>query len=243
MNEHITDMEVEHRTAIITGATGILGAFAAQTLAKKGFNLALLDRNPDRLAMLVNSIRLPESCILARNTDLLNPVDTVSAAEATVTKFGRVDVLMHLIGGWTGGKTLVEAPEADLEFMLNQHIRSSFHVIKAFVPYLVQNGWGRVIMITSPFASRPGSKGGPYSAGKAGQEALMMTLAQELKGTGVTANMIQVKTIDVKRAKVSDASPENAAWSTPEEITASILYLLSEEANTINGAKIPLYGS
>lgn len=233
-------MEAENRTAVITGATGILGSFAAQTLAKGGYNLALLDRHPDRLNSLIKSINLPDSRILARNTDLLNLIDTAAAAEATATKFGKVDVLLHLIGGWTGGKTLVEAPADDLEFMLNQHVRSSFHVIKAFVPYLVQNGWGRVIMITSPFASRPGSKGGPYSAGKAGQEALMMTLAQELKGTGVTANMIQVKTIDVKRVKVSAASAENASWSTPEEITASILYLLSEEASSINGARIPL---
>jgi NAD(P)-dependent dehydrogenase (short-subunit alcohol dehydrogenase family) len=234
------DMEAGHRTAVITGATGGLGSYAAQTLAKSGFSLTLLDRHPDRLASLVKSISLPDSRILAQNIDLLNPIETAAAAEATVTKFGKVDVLLHLIGGWTGGKKLVEATTDDLEFMLNQHVWSSFHIIKAFVPYLVQNGWGRVIMITSPSASRPGSKGGPYAAGKAGQEALMMTLAQELKGTGVTANLIQVKTIDVKGEKISAANAENASWSTPEEITASILYLISDEAGTVSGARLPL---
>ena len=91
--------------------------------------------------------------------------------------------------------------------MLNQHVWTSFNVIQAFVPHLVNNGWGRIVMITSPFAARPNAKGGPYAIGKAGQEALMLTLSQELKGTGVTANLLQAKTIDVKREKVAAPPP------------------------------------
>jgi NAD(P)-dependent dehydrogenase (short-subunit alcohol dehydrogenase family) len=234
------DMKTGNRTAVITGATGGLGSHVTHALAERGYNLALLDRNLDRLTALVKSLNMPESRVLAKSIDLLNPNETIAAAKATATKFGKVDVLIHLIGGWTGGKTLPEAPTDDLELMLNQHVWTSFHVSKAFVPQLVRNGWGRVIMITSPSATRPSSKSGPYAIGKAGQEALMMTLAQELKGTGVTANLIQVRTIDNKREKVSAPTADNATWSTPEEITASILYLLSDEAGTINGAKIPL---
>jgi 3-oxoacyl-[acyl-carrier protein] reductase len=115
--------------------------------------------------------------------------------------------------------------------------------VQAFVPYLVRNKWGRVVMITSPYAARPNAKGGPYAIGKAGQEALMLTLAQELKGSGVTTNLLQAKSIDAKREKVSSPSPDNASWTTPEELTAAILYLLTDEAGTVNGAKMPLYGS
>ena len=88
-------------------------------------------------------------------------------------------------------------------------------------------------MITSPFAARPNANGGPYAVGKAGQEALMQTLSQELIGTGVTANLLQAKTIDVQCKKVSEPSSDNA----------SIQYLLSDAAGTVNGAKIPLFGS
>lgn len=114
---------------------------------------------------------------------------------------------------------------------------------RAFLPQLVNNGWGRIVMITSPYAARPSAKGGPYAVGKAGQEALMLTLAQELKGTGVTANLLQAKAIDAKREKIANPSPENASNTTPEELTNAILYLLTEDAGTVNGAKIPLYGS
>lgn len=236
-------MALEERLAIITGATGELGSRVTQTLASLGVNLALLDRESDRLAALAASLDLPGSRILIRTIDLLDPSATTSAAAAVAAKFGRADILLHLVGGWTGGKTLLEAGADQLTFMLNQHIWTSFNVIQAFVPLLVKNGWGRIVMISSPFASRPVAKGGPYAIGKAGQEALLLTLSQELKGTGVTANLLQAKTIDTKREKVSTPSAENSSWTTPEELTASILYLLSDEAATVNGAKIPLYGS
>ena len=154
-----------------------------------------------------------------------------------------MDILLHLVGGWTGGKTLLEAPADDLTFMLNQHVWTSFNVIRAFVPHLVKNGWGRIVMITSPYAARPNARGGAYAVGKAGQEALMLALSQELKGTGVTANLLQAKTIDVRREKISVPSPDNASWTTPEELAAGILYLLSDQAGTVNGVKIPLFGS
>ncbi len=236
-------MNLKERVVVITGATGGLGSVITRSLAEGGARLALLDIDPNKLASFKESLGLPEPRILTQSVDLLDPSGTKTAAEKIVTKFGKIDILLHLVGGWTGGKTLLEAPTEDLIFMLNQHVWTSFNVSQAFVPYLIQNGWGRVVMITSPYASRPNAKGGPYAIGKTGQEALMLTLSQELKGTGVTANLLQAKTIDIQRVKGSAPSPENASWTTPEELGSAILYLLSDEAGTVNGVKIPMYGS
>ncbi len=236
-------MSLENRTAVITGASGGLGTTLTRDLSALKLNLALLDNDADKLDALTKIIGLPESRVLTRTVNLLNASETRSAAEAVAAKFGRVDILLHVVGGWTGGKTLLEAPRSDLEFMLNQHVWSSFYVTQAFVPHLIKNSWGRIIMVTSPFASRPNAKGGPYAIGKAGQEALLLTLSQELKGTGVTANMLQAKNIDVRREKVSAPTADNASWTTPEELSAAVQYLLSDAASTVNGAKIPMYGA
>lgn len=236
-------MSLENRLAVITGATGGLGSTLARELASHGVNLALLGMDPARLETLFLSLSLPASRIFTQSVDLLDLSATKAAASAVLNKFGRIDILLHVVGGWTGGKTLVESPTGDLTFMLNQHVWTTFNVIQAFVPALIRNGWGRVAMITSPYAFRPNANGGPYAVGKAGQEALMQTLSQELIGTGVTANLLQAKTIDVQRKKVSAPSADNAYWTTPEELTAAILYLLSDAAGTVNGAKIPLFGS
>jgi NAD(P)-dependent dehydrogenase (short-subunit alcohol dehydrogenase family) len=236
-------MNLNDRVAVVTGATGGLGAAVTSELAARGASLALLDINSERLDSLARSLSLPEARLFTRVLDLLDPDQVKSTAQAVAEKFGRIDILLHLVGGWTGGKTLLEAPAEDLGFMLNQHVWTSFNVIQAFVPHLVRNGWGRIVMITSPYAARPNAQRGPFAIGKAGQEALMLTLSQELKGSGVTANLLQARTIDMKREKFSNPAPENSTWTTPEELTAALLYLLSEEAGTINGARIPLYGS
>jgi NAD(P)-dependent dehydrogenase (short-subunit alcohol dehydrogenase family) len=236
-------MSLINKTAVITGATGGVGTALSHALAGQNANLVLLDRDPDRLASLVNDLALPESRLLASVVNLLDPAEINSAAAAVAARFERADILLHFVGGWTGGKTLINVPVDDLELMLNQHVWTSFHVVQAFVPAMQRNGWGRIVMITSSSATRPNAKGGPYAIGKAGQEALMLTLSQELKGSGVTANLLQARMIDVKREKVSAPTPENAAWTTPEEFASTILYLLSDEAGTINGAKIPMFGS
>jgi NAD(P)-dependent dehydrogenase (short-subunit alcohol dehydrogenase family) len=236
-------MTLENRVAVITGATGGLGSVVTRALAARGMKLVLLDIDPARLEALTSGLALPTERVLAKSVNLLDPAETKAVAGAALSKFGKVDILLHLVGGWTGGKSLLEAPADDLTFMLNQHVWTTFHVLQTFVPYLVKNNWGRIVMVSSPFAARPNAKGAPYAAGKAGQEALMMALSQELKGTGVTTNLLMARTIDAKREKISNPGPENASWTTPEELTAGILYLLSDEAGTVNGAKIPMYAS
>jgi NAD(P)-dependent dehydrogenase (short-subunit alcohol dehydrogenase family) len=228
-------MSLNNRTVVLSGAGGELGAVLASELAARGANLALLGRNAEKLEAARAVLALPEARVLARRVDLADPADAGAAATEVVAKFGRVDVLLHIVGGWTGGKTLLEADPADLKSMLDQHVWTSFHAVRAFVPHLLANGWGRVVMITSPLAGRPNAKGGPYAIGKAGQEALLLTLSQELRSTGVAANLLQVRSIAAKR--------ENPSATTPEEISAAVLYLLSEEAGTVNGAKLPLFGS
>lgn len=125
--------------------------------------------------------------------------------------------------------------------MLQQHLWTTFYVVQAFVPHLAANGWGRIMAVSSPAATRPGAKGVAYAAGKAAQEALLLTLAQELAGSGVTANLLVVRAIDAQHRRDSERTAETAAWTTPEEIASAIVYLCSDAAGVVNGAHIPLY--
>ncbi len=236
-------MTLDKRTAVISGAGGELAQVVARRLAEEHASLALLGRDAVKLAALRDQLALPQERLLTHAVDLLAPEDVRRAAEAVAAHFGRVDILVHLVGGWTGGKTLVEAEPAELDSMLRQHVWTSFNVVRAFLPHLIRNGWGRIIMVSSPYAARPAAKSGPYAIAKAGQEALTLTLAQEVRGTGVTANVLVVKTIDVGREKAAHPSRDNASWSTPEEISAAVLYLLSDEAGAVNGARLPLSGA
>lgn len=236
-------MTLENRTVVITGASSALGLQLAGEVSRAGANLALLERDPAKLGPLTDVTELPAHRVLKHAVDLLDREAARAAGDAVRSHFGRVDVLIHLVGGWIGGKTIPETPHADLESMLDQHVWTTFNTLQAFVPHLVANRWGRILVVSSPAATRPSAKGGAYAAGKAAQEALMLTASQELKGTGVTANLLVVRAIDAKREKVSAPGKENESWSTPEEMTAVVRFLLSDEAGTINGARLPLFGS
>jgi NAD(P)-dependent dehydrogenase (short-subunit alcohol dehydrogenase family) len=236
-------MSLENRTVVITGASGGLGSQLVADLGRAGADLALLERDPAKVSGLVSSLGLPQGRVFTHRVDLLNPDAARAAAASVLAHFGRVDALIHLVGGWVGGKTLTETPASDLESMLNQHVWTTFNVLQAFVPHLVANPWGRILVVGTSAASRPSAKGSAYAAAKAGQEALILTASQELKGTGVTANLLLVRTIDVKREKISAPGKENESWSTPEEISSVVQFLLSDAASTVNGAKLPMFGS
>lgn len=231
------------RTIVISGATGGLGQVVTRQFAGRGARLVLVGDNLDKLQALGQELGIPQDRWLPFEADLTKSQAAREVLEATLEKFGSADVLLNLVGGWTGGKTVPEAPAEDVGWMLQQHLWTTFYLAQAFVPAMLSRDWGRLIVVTSPYAAAPQAKGAPYAIGKAAQEALVATIAEEVKGSGVTANMLRVKTIDVNHERQSQPSSKNASWTSPEEISAAILYLCSDEANRINGARIPLYGS
>jgi NAD(P)-dependent dehydrogenase (short-subunit alcohol dehydrogenase family) len=232
----------KERVAVITGATGGLGSVVARSLAERGLRLALLSTNIEKLKGLAGELGPADDRVLVGAYDLTSHEAVQEAASAVIEKFGRVDILVHLVGGWTGGQVATEVPAEEVTGMLDQHLWTSFHMAGAFVPHLLANRWGRIMVVSSPLASNPPAKMLPYVVGKAAQEALVLTVAKEVAGTGVTANILQVRAIDTKHERDREPTSKNANWTTPEEITAAILYLCSNEARMVNGARIPLYG-
>lgn len=222
---------MNEKTIVITGATGALGSLAAKTFASRGHNLALLDFDQAKLDSLVRDLNLPADRLLAQTVDLLDAQTLQDSAGAVLSKFGGVHALFHLVGGWVGGKTFADTPHDDLEFMLNQHVRTTFNLFKAFEEPLTKSGWGRVIIVSASTVPNPPGKSGVYTAAKAAQENMALSLASELKEARVTANIIHVRAIDVENKGMG---------TTPAEIVAAMEYLFSEEAGKVSGARIPL---
>jgi NAD(P)-dependent dehydrogenase (short-subunit alcohol dehydrogenase family) len=225
---------MQDKVIVITGATGALGKLTAKTFAETGASLALLDNDQGKLDSLVEELKLPEERLFASVVDLRDGEAVRDSAEAVSKKFGVEGIhgLIHLVGGWVGGKTLSETPIEDFENMLGQHVWTTFHLFRAYSPKLAKSGWGRVITISPSTTSNPPAERGVYTATKTAQETLMLTLAEELKEYGVTANIIQVHAIDVE---------DKGKGATPKVIVAAMQYLFSDQAAKVNGARIPLY--
>ena len=221
-----------NKTIVITGATGVLGSVVAKTFAGMGHNLALLDIDKNKLDSLARDLNLPSERLYTETVNLLDGQALQDSAGAVLSKFGSVHALFHLVGGWVGGKSFTETPADDLELMLNQHIRTTFNLFKAFEEPLSKNGWGRVIVISASTVTNPPGKSAVYTAAKSAQENMVLSLAAELKEARVTANIIQVKAIDVEN---------KGTGTTPEVIVTTMQYLFSDAADKVSGARIPLY--
>jgi NAD(P)-dependent dehydrogenase (short-subunit alcohol dehydrogenase family) len=234
-------MSSQDKVALIAGAAGGLGRVVSTQLAEAGYTLALLGRNQESLDSLLADLDLDPTEHFTASVDLTSQEYLDVIAGQIQQNFDRLDLLINLVGGWAGGETLLEVHAETVDSMLNQHLWSSFNLVQAFLPLLKDNGFGRVITVSSPSASTPSAKAGAYAIGKAAQDALMLTLAEELSGSGVTANIIQVKAIDVKGHRQNDTTGKYAGWTTPEEIARAITYLVSEDAQPLNGARLPLY--
>jgi len=219
------------RTIVITGAGGALGSLVAKTFGSMGHNLALHDKDSGKLDALASSLNLPAERLYTSTVDLTDGKALQDSARAVIAKFGGIHALLHLVGGWVGGKNITDTQDDDLEFMINQHVRTTFNLFKSYEDSLSKSKWGRVITVSPSSTTNPLAQRSVYVAAKSAQENLVLTLAAELKDTGVTANILQVKSIDV------DGKGDG---SSPAEIVSAMQYLFSDQADKINGARIPL---
>jgi NAD(P)-dependent dehydrogenase (short-subunit alcohol dehydrogenase family) len=227
--------------ALITGAAGGLGRVLAADLAADGWDLALLGSSAARLATLEAELGLAPDRVLGLTVDLRQADAASAAIDAVYQRFGRVDALAHLVGGWTGGTNVVDAADEPYASMLDQHLWSTLNVVRPLVPRMVAAGHGRLVAVSSPMAAAPAAGMSAYAVGKAAQETLLAGLAREVAGSGVTVNVVRVRAIDTKGVRAAEPHGKGAGMTTPEEISAAIRYLFSEAAGVVNGERIGLY--
>jgi len=227
---------------LITGATGALGRLTAAAFAPSGARLGLAGRDPGVLAELAADVGAPDDRWSPAVGDLRTQEGAAAAVGMVIERFGRVDIAVHLVGGWVGGTSIVDLDPDELRGMLDQHVWSTFHLARAVVPGMTERGWGRIVAVTSAFTANPSAHSASYIAAKSAQEAILRVLAREVAGAGVTVNTVAVRAIDAAHARETAPTRSNAGWTTPEEIVEAIRFLCSDGAAAINGARIPLDG-
>jgi NAD(P)-dependent dehydrogenase (short-subunit alcohol dehydrogenase family) len=151
------------------------------------------------------------------------------------------DAVLHLVGGYKGGSTLSDVSLSDWNELQGMLIGTTLSVVRAFTDVLKAGG-GRFIAVTSPKAQAPTAKSALYSMAKAASDALVLALADELRGTGSTANLVVVDSIDSPETRGREPKKPYGKSTPAEEVAAAMLFLCSDQAATINGARLPLTG-
>ena len=224
----------------VAGAAGGLGPEVARVLADKGAYLSLGERDEGRLGETIAALGVPDDRVLGQVVDLLDPESARAWVDATVGKFGRVDVLVHLVGGWRGGKPLPDAPPEDDTFLYDVLVRTVQVASRAFLPQLIENR-GRFVIVSSPQADGPSSDNAAYGTAKAAAEAWTLALADELGAVGGTANIIRVNAIVTPKMREESPDKEFRTFTDASEIAEAVSYLLSPAARKMNGQRLSLH--
>jgi NAD(P)-dependent dehydrogenase (short-subunit alcohol dehydrogenase family) len=226
---------------VVAGASGGLGPVVARVLADRGATLALGERNQERLDGLVAELGLPEDRVDGHAIDLLEDGAAGAWAEHVTSRFGRVDALLHLVGGWRGGKPIAESPVEDDRWLHDLLVRTVQLATRAFLPALASAG-GRFVLVSAKQARRPTKTNAAYGAAKAAAEAWTLALADELSDSGGTANIVVVDAIVTPRMREENPDKDYKNFTDASEIAEAIAFLLSDGARKMNGQRLSLHG-
>ncbi len=233
---------VQRPVAVLTGGTGGLGREVARRLAARDFDLAISYLIPEEANEVESVLRLGEDRLLMRRCDCTDAAAARSFVDDAADRFGPINVLACLVGGWTGGRDVEDTDDVRFDRMIDLNLRSSFHAVRAALPHLRQAEWGRIIMIGSRAAVEPPAGQAMYNAAKAGVIALARTIAQEVADAEITSNVVMPSVIDTPAFREAVPYADYVGWPTPADIAVVIDFLASRQSAVVNGAMIPVYG-
>jgi NAD(P)-dependent dehydrogenase (short-subunit alcohol dehydrogenase family) len=207
----------------IAGAGGGLGPVVVKRLKDDGHTVAGIDRDADALAKCGGVDD-------AQAVDLLDPEAAQAWAASLTEKFGRIDALVHLVGGWRGGTAIDETPEEDWDFLRSLLIDTLRHASRAFLPALRESS-GRFLLVSSSQAQRPDAKNAAYAAAKAAAETWTLAMARDLGEHGGTANVLVVHAIG-----------DQPTFTPTADLAEAIAFALGPHGGRMNGQRLSLHG-
>lgn len=231
---------LDDRVIAIAGVGGGLGPLVAARLAELGATVAGADRDQAHLDSIAADLGMPEDRWDGRAVDLLDEEATRGWREALVERFGRVDGLVHLVGGWRGGQPLHQAPLSDWELLHDLLIRTVQHTSRAFCDQLGASEHGRFVLVSAKQAQSPSNTNAAYAAAKAAAEAWTLALADGFRDGGATANIVVVDAILTPRMREESPEGDFATFTRAEHIAEAIAFLCSDAAESMNGQRLAL---
>ncbi len=226
------------RTIAIAGATGNLGPTVVERLARRDARLCLCGRDGAALEALAKGARDAAFDVV----DLLDARATKAWADDLAAREGRVDGLVHLVGGWRGGMPIEGSTDEDWAFLHDLLVTTVQNATQAFVPHLVASR-GRFVLVSSGQAQAPTHTNAAYAAAKAAAETWTLALADRFRGSGATANVVVVGAILTSAMRAESPDKDFSTFTPAEEIADAVAYLCSGAAASMNGQRLTLRGA
>ncbi|MCG3140541.1 MAG: 3-oxoacyl-[acyl-carrier-protein] reductase FabG [Anaerolineae bacterium] len=233
-------MALTNRVAVIMGATGQLGPAVAKAFADAGVRLVLVAPDQAALDALFQTLGYRESRVMLYAADSLDEQALHALAQAVQERFGRLDIVAHLTTAYRGGG-LLDTTDEMWQDMFEENLQTALYAARALTPLLIKNEWGRILTISSGVTQNPPPGSLAYLTAKSALETFTLALANEFKSKHITANVVLLRALDTPAERAKQPN-KTTGWVKPEEVAATLVFLCSDEAGAITGARIPVVG-
>jgi NAD(P)-dependent dehydrogenase (short-subunit alcohol dehydrogenase family) len=232
-------MEASAKTVVVTGATGNLGRAVAHAFGERGANLVLFGHRREALA---SAFGVDDSRRLLAAADLLDRRAVDAAIRSAVERFGRIDVLCNIAGGFRAGAKVHEITDGDWDFLFDVNVRTVLNMVGAVVPHMIAAGGGRVINVGAHAALKGVAGMGAYCAAKSSVIRLTESMSAELRERNINVNCVLPTIIDTPENRAAMPKVDPKRWVAPEDLAKVFVFLASEEARAIHGASLSVSG-
>ncbi|MEU0395263.1 SDR family oxidoreductase [Streptomyces sp. NPDC006208] len=230
----------------VAGAAGPAGRAALLRLAEAGATVVASDANAERLAEAVDAARYAHggATVTGDTVDLLDLAATREWADKTEKEFGRIDGLVHLVGGWRGSASFAETDMADWDLLDKLLVRTVAHTALAFHDGLLRSDKGRFVLISAAGAGKPTAGNAAYAAAKSAAEAWTLALADDFRKAGGEEGPKAAAAILVVKALVHDAmraerpNAKFAGFTDVKELAEAIAGVWDRPAKEANGQRL-----
>lgn len=234
--------KLKDKIIIITGAVGNLGSAVAECVRAEGGRMVLVDRSDDRLPQAYGNLKRKDSHWLASGVNITDPKAVNDMAAEAYRRFGRIDGLVNSVGGFRGGKPVHEAELSEWDFLYDINVRTTLNACRAVIPYMLKSQSGRIVNVASRNAFQGSPNYAAYSATKAMVLRMSESMAGELKARGINVNCIVPGTIDTPQNREAMPKADFSTWVPPGDLAKVIVFLLSDDARSVTGTAVPVYG-
>lgn len=226
---------MKDKVVFITGANGGLGTPVTNAFLRQGARVI-------GASLHIKAADFPQSNFEAMILDFSRLDEIKRGVAKIVERYGRLDVLVHLLGGFAGGPSVAETSDAMWEQMQNINLTTAFQVFREAIPHLRKSKSGRLIAIGSLTAAQPHANLGAYVTFKAALAMLVQTVALENADAGLTANVILPGTMDTPGNRKAMPGADFSKWAKTEDVADLVLSLASDQVGHLTGLAIPIEG-
>lgn len=231
-------MNLDGKVAIISGASGGLGQTVSRVFFEAGAGVVLVGTRPDAVQALAAELGTERTLPLV--ADLTEPPEAEHVVADTLARFGRVDILLNLAGGFAGGSPVSETNVNLLHQMFNINLFTAYNLSRAAVKPMIAQKWGRIVNTASRDALQGRANFSAYAMSKAALLRLTESMAAEVKPHNITVNAILPGAIDTRANREVMPKANFSKWVQPTTIATTLLWLVDEQTAT-TGAAIPLF--